>query len=994
MVRRTTRRAAGTTAVVLALALTAPAALASDTLPWTGDSAKGENQPYQHGYTALDILRWDPAADSYAAMMRSRVPLQERNAPDAATQRDPSLSAETQLLNLTGDYGNAFFESHPYTDEFSQNLFSFWQYSDIYAPWHGMATEGVPEDYYDPTAEWTQRWFEFGMLNLPNSGYTNAAHKNGVLSIGSIFFSDNDRGSQTYSELLVRGEDGRFPVADKLVEVADYYGFDGYFVNQEQSRVDPADIPAYKAFIQQLRADGMYVQWYDSVDNVTGLTSYQNELTSVNSPFVRDPDLGDVSQSIFLNYWWNPAKLAASRAHAESLGLDPYETVFAGVEAGKDQFEQPYDLDDNLDADGVAMNSIGVLGADFVHADYENKTDDASQWEAFDRERRWWTGSSTGADTPDPGSWKGISTYVAERSVIDGTVFSTSFNTGHGLGWWTDGEPSSDAEWGNITVQDVPVTWQWWTESASGTTLDVDYDYGPGYTSADRFGYTPVGGYEGGSSLVLSGTLDAANTLRLFQTSLDVVDGTSVAVTAAKPTSDDSALSLGVVFADDPATVVEMPLVGSGAATSGWQTWDLDLGAHAGRTVSTIGLVAAPGATPVEGYQVNVGEISVTDGQDRTPAVPTGFAVDELFAGSDEAYLSWDLGSYDDVAAYEVSVDGRYLGGIYDEVLYVKELGQQAGTLELRAVAHDGTRSAPATVPFDLSTAPSSLTVASAGTAQDGDSPAVLADGSGTVTVGWDAGQPGDTTVRLRSQFSADPVEQELVVRAGTTSAIFEGVPTDGSRFVVTAQTGAGTEVAVRSAFVDTEIEPYPVSAVTVSDDQIVLTRPELKDWHTLAVLEDGVAKTFATTYSQGERDTMIRGRTMLTALTQPLTSTESEITAVLTDYAGNETTTVLRAAAVGPEVPGPDPEPVPTPGPGEPTPGDPVPVEPGPETPGDPGTSPGTDAVAPPTQSAGGGRDGLAATGTAVTTAVLLTVVLVAAGAGAVGFRRRAAGR
>ena len=31
------------------------------------------------------------------------------------------------------------------------------------------------------------------------------------------------------------GEDGTFPVADKLKEMCDYYGFDGYFINQEES---------------------------------------------------------------------------------------------------------------------------------------------------------------------------------------------------------------------------------------------------------------------------------------------------------------------------------------------------------------------------------------------------------------------------------------------------------------------------------------------------------------------------------------------------------------------------------------------------------------------------------------------------------------------------------------------------------------------------------------------------------------------------------------
>ena len=50
-------------AAFLALAITAgtlPMALASDTLPYLGESARGENQAFQHGYRAEDFLDWSP----------------------------------------------------------------------------------------------------------------------------------------------------------------------------------------------------------------------------------------------------------------------------------------------------------------------------------------------------------------------------------------------------------------------------------------------------------------------------------------------------------------------------------------------------------------------------------------------------------------------------------------------------------------------------------------------------------------------------------------------------------------------------------------------------------------------------------------------------------------------------------------------------------------------------------------------------------------------
>ena len=57
------------------------------------------------------------------------------------------------------------------------------------------------------------------------------------------------------------------------------------------------------------------------------------KFNSSNSPFVSDGET-QYSDSIFLNYWWDDQMLASSADHAVSLGLNPLEVVFAGIEAG------------------------------------------------------------------------------------------------------------------------------------------------------------------------------------------------------------------------------------------------------------------------------------------------------------------------------------------------------------------------------------------------------------------------------------------------------------------------------------------------------------------------------------------------------------------------------------------------------------------------------------------------------------------------------------
>lgn len=875
-------------ATILVLALAPQPARASDTLPWQGVAAKGANQPYQHGYTAHDLLRWTPGSDLFGDLTRARVPLQPRVAPLAAAQADPKLDPAVQQLTLAGDYGNAFFESYPYNNEYSSYLFNYWQYTDYYAAWHGMATEGAPEEFYDPTADWREKWFEFGMLNLPNSGYTNAAHKNGVKSLGTIFFSENDRGPQTYTDLLVQDANGDYPVARKLVELARWYGFDGYFINQEEPSVAVADIPRYKAFLKVMRDSGLYVQFYDSVNANTGARAYQNAFNSLNSPFVRDPELGDVSDSMFLNYWWSKSRLTSSRDYARSIGLDPRKAVFAGLEAGKDQFNQVYDLEDNLDADGVPMNSIATLGADFVQSDMAGKEDDANQWKAYDRERRWWTGSSTGG-ADDSADWKGISSYITERSTIGGTTFDTTFNTGHGLEYVENGKVSNPAEWSNINIQDQPVTWQW-DISTSGDAdgagaLGVDYDYGFRATKADRFSYQQVGAYQGGSSLVLSGDVAADNYLRLYRTDLSVTRKSSLAITYRKVSaSDASQLRVAVTFADDPRTVVQLPVRGSGAQTTGWVKAPIDLSAYSGRSIVTLGLVVAAPA-PIENYQLNVGRITLTDGACQVPAKPTGFHLRAALTSSDELVLGWDLADYDEVAEYAVYDNGSYLGGIYDNVFYVKRFTSQQGTLELRAVGHDGSVSKPATLRYDFRSAPGNVSATAAG--------------AGTVTVTWSKAAPG-TRVRLESEYSDTPIVRETTVSGRTTSTVLKGLPTDGGHYRVTVWSRNATPVSYRGEFADTYVPAYAAALVTVSGNTFRFNTPPTPDWYKLYVKEDGEPKVFATTYSSGDKPYIIRGRTTLRALTVTMARPDSEVTVTIEDYSGNTATTTLRTRTHG----------------------------------------------------------------------------------------------
>ena len=888
-------------------ALAAPAS-ATDTMPWGGqyadtshpEQSAGANQPYQHGYTGLDILNWNPDADKDSEYLRSRVPLQTRIAANAATQKDPNLPADTEMFNLAGDYGNAFFESFHDNNVFSQYLFNYWQYTDYYGTWHGQPTANVPKSLYDEKAQsdWTQKWFEFGTLNLPNAAYTNVAHKNGAKSIATIFYSGNDRGEQTYKDLLQgKRADGTYPVADKLVEIAKYYGFDGYFVNQESS-VNSADVPAYQDFMKQIIDQGIYIQWYDSATYPNGGVSYQNMFNDANSPWVQDPNKGKISDSIFLNYWFSGNMLQDSADHAKSLGIDPKYAVFAGIEAGQKKFgsitSNANYMNVNLDADGKPYVSLAALGTDFVSHELgdDKKVYPKYQNQVFDRERRLWTGSSTGekgtTDISDPyiddgtssDSWKGFASQIAERSVIGGPVFSTSFNTGHGLEWRDNGEQTSNQQWGNINLQDILPTWQWWID-ADSDPLQADFDYGKKYEAAPRFNYTKVGGYEGGDSLVLSGKLSSDNTVRLYKTDLSVAAGSKVELTYNKLNSDDSKLQLGLIFADDTKTIVPVDMA-DGGASNGWKTATVDLSQYAGKKIATLGLIVKAGANPIDNYQVNIGKITVTDGAAYTPAAPTNFQVERAYADSDELTVKWDLADYSTAKNYLLYLDNTFLGGRYDDTLYVKHLPAKTGTLKLYAVGADGSRSLAAEAPLNEAAAVSGVKVSWT-------NPQV--SGEKTVTVKSDNGS---------WRYAAQPYSQTVKVSADKSEATIPNAPVDGSRYVVTVDNAGGTTATATGVFADATIEPYPACSVTWNGDRVTLVRPETQDWRYLYMTEKWTDENGEKqekqlganyTYSQSTPPItgIIRGRTTPSSYTKSIPSGH-ELWVQVEDYNGNKT--------------------------------------------------------------------------------------------------------
>ena len=875
-------------------------ALAADSWPNRENTKeRGEAQPHFSGYRMKDVRNWDSETDPFAEMMQAKVPLQDRNEAFKPTQANPEMESDAKIMLMQGDYGNSFVDSMMYNNDFAEHCLNFWQYADYFCPWHGAATAYTPPALYDPaTSDWRNRGFEFGMLNIPNPAYTNAAHKNGVMSIGCLYFDQAFRAGQSINELLEKDEEGNFLLVDKLVAIANYYGFDGYFLNKEDY---PNSMEDLHEFMRQMHEKGMYTQYYD----------VGSSFTSEKGNWIKNGNYN----SIFFNYGgWGSAQNAYSWCNEN--GLNVYDAAFFGVECNQGQFSR------NVITAGYmpGTNNLYASVALFTPSDFYQRGVDFGpsnempsfqraeyQWMVTERERMFFSGVTQdptdsglhpGFARPDLGisnasGWVGSADFTTERSVVDGSVFYTNFNTGHGMQYFDNGAVSHDDQWANINIQDILPSWQWWVDT-EGTELDVDFDYGSKEIRYSKEGtqievpYTQIGAYKGGSSLAVYGYLDAENFLRLYKTDLSVNENTKVSITFNKTSADDaSKMEVGVIFKNDPNTVVNFNVPQANKQTDGWVTKEISLGDYAGEEIAAIGVNFDNGSSAIVDYQMNIGELKVTDGENHTPDAPAGLKIREAY-DSKEMVLTWDLGSYDNIDQYNVYAnlsDGRRIcmGGIYDNVYYVKNtLGTDIVTMEVTAVGKDGTESAPATIEFAYNENVSNIQVEET---LDGNELFTYAETPGYLDVSWENPNVDYASLELELSLvdNTDTTTYTTTVAAGEASTRFyiprgHGETYDLKISTVYADGSKSEPIAYRGKLHDTWSQPIDRADVKISGKSISFVNPASVDWYKIHGYVNG-----------GEEDVLNykRGSSSINR-EKELPGNGGRIDIVLEDYSGN----------------------------------------------------------------------------------------------------------
>ncbi|XP_054987309.1 cytosolic endo-beta-N-acetylglucosaminidase isoform X1 [Sorex araneus] len=238
-----------------------------------------------------EVLAWTPSGeDSFNVALEPRA------------CRQPPLGSPRPRTLLCHDMMGGYLDDRFIQGCGAQNPYSFyhWQYIDIFV------------------------YFSHHLATIPPVGWTNSAHRHGVCVLGT-FITEWKDGGRLCESFLAGDERSYQAVADQLVRIAQFFRFDGWLINIENS-LSAAAVGNLPRFLQYLTAElheqvpGGQVLWYDSVLS-SGELKWQDELNERNRVFF------DSCDGFFTNYNWREEHLQRMRAPAGARLADVYVGV-------------------------------------------------------------------------------------------------------------------------------------------------------------------------------------------------------------------------------------------------------------------------------------------------------------------------------------------------------------------------------------------------------------------------------------------------------------------------------------------------------------------------------------------------------------------------------------------------------------------------------------------------------------------------------------------
>uniref|UniRef100_A0A3P9L8J1 Cytosolic endo-beta-N-acetylglucosaminidase n=1 Tax=Oryzias latipes TaxID=8090 RepID=A0A3P9L8J1_ORYLA len=359
--------------------------------------------------------------------------------------REPSLgSCQRRTLvshDMMGGYLDDFIQG---TNAETPYAFYHWCYIDIF------------------------NYFTHQLVSIPPVQWTNAAHKHGVIVL--TFITEWTDGA-TKCEAFLKDKESYRSVADKLVQISQCYGFDGWLINIENplSEAAVSNAPLFLQYLTEQmheRVPSSLVLWYDSVIQ-SGELKWQNELNQSNMFF-------DSCDGFFTNYNWTEQSLESMKDYSGVQGRQADVYVGVDVFARGEVVGGMLETNKALDLIRKHNFSAAIFAPGWVYESLEDKTE-FRQKQDF---------------------WALLSEYLYVHRPATPLPFASSFCQGFGeaLYWSGQLQKEKTSSWFNLSAQDPQPLY-----------LQRDLE-GGGWL---RRSGCPLDAWSGGSSLLLDGLIPA-----------------------------------------------------------------------------------------------------------------------------------------------------------------------------------------------------------------------------------------------------------------------------------------------------------------------------------------------------------------------------------------------------------------------------------------------------------------------------------------------------
>ena len=596
-------------------------------------------QPFNVCCHPQDIRNWTPGSNPDDAFNVAKVPLQARFKEPTLMKANANQYYEGQICNSTILYPTcSLCPSQGELNNFLGYQPTYWQYMDKLVYWAGAASEGI--------------------INIPPAGSTDAAHQSGVKSLGNIFFPPAAfGGTQTWVREMLAQEGGHYPMAVKLYEMAKYYGFDGWFINEETGGGSQSEWEAFcRDFYAAAMADDpntqMEIQWY-------------NASRSPNTGILKT----HVNTSQFLEY----GAVGDYRGYASQLNCTEAQTfskIYAGIElaqAGHLGWTS---------ALNSAMPTTGHVGSldlfcpetkiweDPAKRAFKSASDCHGETAypiaktVFDNEEDMWVNTNSNPTSIPTSGFPGVSSRVLERSVITSMPFVSDMSVGNGKHRFVKGEIQGTMDWYHSGMQSVLPTWRWWIDRGSGLTVSIDWD----------------NAWNVGSSFKISGTLSSGDhVMRLYKTQIPVVNGGVLRLVY----KSSRRVTMQAKLSTESSVTPNVTLTGTATEVNDWTVCDFDLSSLNGNTIYMIGFNVRSTAN-LSNYSLNIGQVAVLP-VDYTPApvqVTDLSTTSTLGEESGDIRITWKYtwnNNFDHFDIYTQTMDGQktLVGQTRDEGFYI-----------------------------------------------------------------------------------------------------------------------------------------------------------------------------------------------------------------------------------------------------------------------------------------------------------------------------------